>query len=85
MGARAPPGESPHARSPSALLGAYQDATNGAVAAMSKGCAWNQDVPAMVRGVGGGGGRGGRPLLRVVREERHVFGGLVVVLEAVKE
>ncbi|KAK1865980.1 hypothetical protein I4F81_008501 [Pyropia yezoensis] len=33
-----------HVRSGWGLLGAYQDATAGAVAATSKGCMWNQDV-----------------------------------------
>jgi len=60
-----------HSKSDNPLLGAYQDMTNSAVQPMSKGCAWNQDVGAMVRGAG----------LRVVSEERHL-GGTVVLLVA---
>jgi ubiquinone/menaquinone biosynthesis C-methylase UbiE len=58
-----------HSRSSSPLLAAYQDATNGAVAAMSKGCAWNQDVEALLAGAG----------LRPLRLERYVAGTVVLV------
>lgn len=58
-----------HSRSSNPLLGAYQDATNGAVAAMSKGCAWNQDVAALLVGAG----------LRPVQVDRYVAGTVVLV------
>jgi methyltransferase OMS1 len=58
-----------HSRAANQLLAAYQDATNGAVAAMSKGCAWNQDVEGLLAGAG----------LRPERLERHVAGTVVLV------
>lgn len=51
---------------------ARQDATNAAVAPLSKGCAWNQDVVAMVRAAG----------LALVREERHLAGTVTLLVAA---
>ncbi len=50
-----------------------QDATAAAVAATSKGCAWNQRVEELVAAAG----------LRVTRRSRHT-GGTLVMLEAVR-
>jgi SAM-dependent methyltransferase len=62
-----------HARAPNALAGAYQDLTAGVVAATAKGCRWNDDVLALVRGAG----------LEPVAV-RAALGGLVLSVEAVK-
>lgn len=59
-----------HVRSGWGLLGAYQDATAGAVAATSKGCMWNQDVQGAAATAG----------FRVVAETRYA-GGTVAALE----
>ncbi len=58
-----------HSRSSNALLAAYQDVTNSAVVALSKGCAWNQDVAGLLRGAG----------LKPVQLEQHVAGTVVMV------
>ena len=59
-----------HTRSSVApLLGAYQDLVAAPVKAMSKGCAWNQDVLAMAEAAG----------LRVVRAEPSLAGLLTTV------
>jgi SAM-dependent methyltransferase len=62
-----------HSRSGFGALGWYQDVTAPAVAAMGKGCRWNDDVAALVKAAG----------LRVQRAQPHV-GGLVISLSAVK-
>jgi len=54
-------------------LAAYQRATERAVAAASKGCAWAQDVVGMVERT---------PGLRVTSVRRHLPGGVVVSVEA---
>ncbi|KAG2428068.1 hypothetical protein HYH02_014460 [Chlamydomonas schloesseri] len=53
-----------HSRSDNPLLAAYQDATAGPVAALGKGCVWNQDVEGMAAKAG----------LRVTRVERFAVG-----------
>ncbi|PNW72776.1 hypothetical protein CHLRE_15g641875v5 [Chlamydomonas reinhardtii] len=53
-----------HSRSDNPLLAAYQDATAGPVAALGKGCVWNQDVEAMAARAG----------LVVTRAERFAAG-----------
>lgn len=59
-----------HTRSSAApLLGAYQDLVAAPVKAMSKGCAWNQDVLGMAEAAG----------LRVVRAEPSLVGLLTTV------
>ena len=59
-----------HTRSSAApLLGAYQDLVAAPVKAMSKGCAWNQDVLGMAEAAG----------LRVVRAEPSLAGLLTTV------
>jgi methyltransferase OMS1 len=63
-----------HSRSQSPLLGWYQDVTAEPVAAMGKGCVWNQDVPALVWAAG----------LRVERVDSYL-GGLVLAIEAVRD
>jgi methyltransferase OMS1 len=61
-----------HGRASFAPLAAYQDATAGAVAAAGKGCAWNQDVLALLPAAG----------LRV-RATTPTLGGLLRTIEAV--
>ena len=63
-----------HTRSDFAPLAAYQDMTASAVAASSKGCAWNQDVLAMLQPAG----------LRLVRAT-PALGGLVRCIEATRD
>ena len=63
-----------HVRSSNRLFGWYQDTTNSAVSAMSKGCSWNQDVRAMVEAL---------PGVKVLDSENAV-GGLVQLLQAEK-
>ncbi|KAG2423546.1 hypothetical protein HXX76_015189 [Chlamydomonas incerta] len=53
-----------HSRSDNPLLAAYQDATAGPVAALGKGCVWNQDVEGLAARAG----------LRVTRAERFAAG-----------
>ncbi|BDA50561.1 probable ubiquinone/menaquinone biosynthesis C-methyltransferase [Coccomyxa sp. Obi] len=60
-----------HQRSPFAPLAWYQDLTADAVAAMGKGCFWNQDVAGLLNAAG----------LRVQRKKESI-GGLIVLLEA---
>jgi len=60
-----------HTRSDNALLAAYQDATASAVAATSKGCVWNQDLPVLLKQAG----------LQAVRFERYTA-GTVALIEA---
>lgn len=55
------------------VLAAYQDATSRPVAALGKGCVWNQDVPMLVEQAG----------LKIQRLERS-FGGTIVLIEAVR-
>ena len=62
-----------HSRSGNALLGAYQDATAGAVAAAGKGCAWNQDVAALLDGA----------RLRVLARQ-DALGGTLTAIEAAR-
>mmetsp|Transcript_18342 Transcript_18342/g.22012 ORF Transcript_18342/g.22012 Transcript_18342/m.22012 type:complete len:325 (-) Transcript_18342:154-1128(-) len=62
-----------HNRSPNAIFGAYQDLTAKPVAAMSKGCAYNQDVPLLMSQAG----------LKIV-EQTPALGGLILLIEAVK-
>jgi methyltransferase OMS1, mitochondrial len=62
-----------HAASDFAPLAAYQRATEKAVAATSKGCAWAQDVVGMVERT---------PGLRVAAVRRHLPGGVIVSVEA---
>jgi len=62
-----------HNRSPNPLLGAYQDVTAGPVAAMSKGCVYNQDVRRLAESAG----------LEVVRVT-PALGGLIQAVEARK-
>ncbi|KXZ44811.1 hypothetical protein GPECTOR_62g926 [Gonium pectorale] len=62
-----------HARSDNPLLAAYQDATAGPVAALGKGCVWNQDVEGMAARAG----------LEVLRSERAA-GGTVELLVAAR-
>ncbi|GAB4824121.1 hypothetical protein N2152v2_011167 [Parachlorella kessleri] len=62
-----------HSRSSIPPLGWYQDLTAPAVAAMGKGCYWNQDVVRLVQAAG----------LQVVHSEGHL-GGLLVLLVAEK-
>lgn len=62
-----------HSRSPHGLLGLYQDVTAVPVAAISKGCFWNQDVPQLVSEAG----------LKIVRIDSHL-GGLIVSIVASK-
>ncbi|GFH25109.1 uncharacterized protein HaLaN_23020 [Haematococcus lacustris] len=63
-----------HARAELPLLGWYQDVSAATVAATSKGCMWNQNVPALLAAAG----------LRVIRLSRHT-GGTVVMVEAVRD
>ena len=63
-----------HTRSSSPVLGWYQDVTAGPVAAMGKGCVWNQDVLGMVKDAG----------LEVDKVTPHL-GGLVLSITAVKK
>lgn len=62
-----------HSRSQSPGLGWYQDMTAGPVAAMGKGCVWNQDVPKLLEESG----------LRMEHAEEYL-GGLIVSIVAVK-
>ena len=62
-----------HSRSDNGLLAAYQDLTASSVAAIAKGCVWNQDVERLMVSAG----------LRPVRVSRHTA-GTVVQIEAVK-
>jgi ubiquinone/menaquinone biosynthesis C-methylase UbiE len=62
-----------HSRASFAALGAYQDATSSLVAASGKGCAWNQDVLAMLPAAG----------LRVTATT-PALGGLLRTIEAVR-
>ncbi|KAF8072525.1 SPBC3B9.04 [Scenedesmus sp. PABB004] len=59
-----------HTRSDSPLLGAYQGATRGLVAPISKGCDWAQDVPGMVAAL---------PGVAVTSQQRHLAGTLVSI------
>ncbi|GLC36782.1 hypothetical protein PLESTB_000783500 [Pleodorina starrii] len=63
-----------HCRSDNPLLAAYQDATASPVAALGKGCVWNQDVEGLAARAG----------LVVVGSERAA-GGTVELLVAVKQ
>ncbi|EFJ43419.1 hypothetical protein VOLCADRAFT_106854 [Volvox carteri f. nagariensis] len=63
-----------HCRSDNTLLAAYQDVTAGPVAALGKGCVWNQEVEAMAVRAG----------LQVVVLERAAA-GTVELLVAVKQ
>ncbi|EFJ43429.1 hypothetical protein VOLCADRAFT_96479 [Volvox carteri f. nagariensis] len=63
-----------HCRSDNPLLAAYQDVTAGPVAALGKGCVWNQEVEAMAVRAG----------LQVVVSERAAA-GTVELLVAVKQ
>lgn len=63
-----------HSRSTSPVLGWYQDVTAGPVAALGKGCVWNQDVLKLVKNAG----------LRIERVEPHL-GDLVLSITAVKD
>ncbi|KAG2482184.1 hypothetical protein HYH03_018865 [Edaphochlamys debaryana] len=62
-----------HTRSDNPLLAAYQDATAGPVAALGKGCVWNQDVEGLAAAAG----------LRVEAAERSAA-GTVELLVATK-
>ncbi|GIL79461.1 hypothetical protein Vretimale_18338 [Volvox reticuliferus] len=61
-----------HCRSDNPLLAAYQDATAGPVAALGKGCVWNQDVEAMATMAG----------LRAVGGERAAAGTVQLIVAA---
>lgn len=63
-----------HCRSDNPLLAAYQDATAGPVAALGKGCVWNQDVERLLAAAG----------LQRVGGERAVVGTIQLIV-AVKE
>ncbi|GIL53723.1 hypothetical protein Vafri_9171, partial [Volvox africanus] len=63
-----------HCRSDNPLLAAYQDVTAGPVAALGKGCVWNQDVEAMATVAG----------LRAVGGERAAAGTVQLII-AVKQ
>ncbi|KAJ8900969.1 hypothetical protein NDN08_000266 [Rhodosorus marinus] len=41
-----------HVRSDNRILGVYQNVTNAAVKTMSKGCAWNQNIPQLLENEG---------------------------------
>jgi len=62
-----------HNRSPNPLLGAYQDLTAQPVAAMSKGCVYNQDVRQLAERAG----------LEIV-QMTPALGGLIQAVEARK-
>ncbi|MEW5317638.1 MAG: hypothetical protein WDW38_008920 [Sanguina aurantia] len=62
-----------HARSENALLAAYQDVTADTVAALGKGCVWNQDVARLCAEAG----------LRVTQQQRHTA-GTIIMIEAVR-
>eukprot|EP00775_Hariotina_reticulata_P002806 gene2806-3099_t len=59
-----------HSRSDNPVLGAYQGVTRSAVTALSKGCDWGQDVPALLAQL---------PQLQVVHLQRHLAGTLVMM------
>ena len=63
-----------HSRSTSPLLGWYQDFTAAPVAALGKGCVWNQDIVKLVESAG----------LKIVRVEPHL-GDFVLSITATKE
>lgn len=54
----------------SPIVSHLQDITNPAVAPLSKGCAWNQDVAGMVKAAG----------LRIVTSERHLAGTITLLV-----
>ncbi|EIE20565.1 UbiE/COQ5 methyltransferase [Coccomyxa subellipsoidea C-169] len=60
-----------HQRSPIAPLAWYQDVTADAVAAMGKGCFWNQDVAGLLSAAG----------LRIVTKKESL-GGLITFVKA---
>lgn len=62
-----------HTRSDNPLLSGYQQITAEAVRRTSRGCDWNQDVPALLQAAG----------LEIVRMER-ALGGTIISIEATK-
>lgn len=58
-----------HSRSDIGALAAYQDFTATSVAAVSKGCFWNQQLPAMMKDAG----------LYVMSQQRHLAGTVSLV------
>jgi methyltransferase OMS1, mitochondrial len=58
-----------HSRSDIDVLAAYQDFTSSTVAAVGKGCIWNQQLPVMLKDAG----------LFMMSEERHLAGTVSLV------